>query len=708
MAVIGSIRKRGTLLLVVVGLTMLAFILTDLLSGIGNNQKNVVLSFGKTEITDQEFFSYLEFLKAEQATINNSDDFSEQALQDMSNTALAYFREKVVMIPEMEKAGIFVSTEEEKALFAGDIVHPYIRQMFTDPNTGQFSPDKVLEYDKQFATPLEEIPQENLAGFVQAQTQWSMIQRYVVQEHRMNKFQALVAKSTYVTQAEAKSQFAQSASMVNVQYVMLPFTSISDSTIQVDEKELAVYFKENGWKYRSAPYRQVQYVNFVAIPSAQDSVALVSELAEIRQAFVESNQDTAFIYQHTKDQPQVPTYVKKGALAAVVDSLLFNAPAGTVVGPMVQNGRFIMSKKLAEKDEADSVFTYHILLQPQQEEEVQPKRQLRDSLLQVLKSGANFFELQAQFNDDQAAKADSGKVGWVTRTSQMDPMYIDSSFVCSNGGYQGATSQFGFHIIYRTKSTRPIRQILYGEIYREIVPGKETLDQAYNKASEFGLAQEGTSNAREYMQTSRMQGFPVRDEYVTLESRGLRTVQGSNEVSRWVLDAEVNTLSQVFSVDRGFLVAVVTGDFGYEPTLEGVRELVARDYIRSKKHSQLAEKMQAALATGAIEQAAATLGESVRTTQNLTWNGFLDQAGSEPLVIARMFGAKEGQLIGPFEGYAASFIVQVVSKIKAPEMPDYSQNRQALVQQAQAGIGQTLTSALLRNYQFKDFRYRFE
>jgi peptidyl-prolyl cis-trans isomerase D len=708
MAVIGSIRKRGTLLLVVVGLTMLAFILTDLLSGIGNNQKNVVLSFGKTEVTDQEFFSYLEFLKAEQATINNTDDFSEQALLDMSNSALAYFREKVVMIPEMEKAGIFVSTEEEKALFAGDIVHPYIRQMFTDPNTGQFSPDRVLEYDKQFATPLEEIPQENLAGFVQAQTQWSMIQRYVVQEHRMNKFQTLVVKSTYVTQAEAKSQFAQSSSMVNVQYVMVPFTTISDSTIQVDEKELAVYFKENAWKYRSAPYRQLQYVNFVAIPSAQDSTVLFNELAEVRQSFIDSDQDTAFIYQYTKDQPQVPTYVKKGTLNAVLDSMLFNAASGTVVGPMVQNGRFIMSKKLAEKDEPDSVFTYHILLQPQQEEEVQPKRQLRDSLLRALKSGANFFDVQAQFNEDEAAKADSGKVGWVTRTSQMDAMYIDSSFVCTTGGYQGATSQFGFHIIYRTKSTRPIRQMLYGEIYREILPGKETLDQAYNKASEFALAQEVSSDAREYMRSSRMQGFPVRDEYVTLESRGLRTVKGSNEVSRWALDAEVNTLSQVFSVERGFLVAVVTGDYGYEPTLEGVRELVTRDFIRSQKHVQLGEKMTSAMAAGSIDQAAAALGESVRSTQNLTWNGFLDQAGSEPLVIAQMFGAKNGQLIGPIEGYAASFIIQVSAKTPAPEMPDYTQNKQMLIQQAQAGIGQTLTSALLRNYQFKDFRYRFE
>ena len=708
MAVIGSIRKRGTLLLVVVGLTMLAFILTDLLSGIGNNQKNVVLSFGKTEITDQEFFFFMEFLKAEQATISNSDDFSDQALLDISNSALAYFREKVVIIPEMEKAGIFISTEEEKALFAGDIVHPYIRQMFTDPNTGQFSPDRVLEYDKQFATPLEEIPQENLAGFVQAQTQWSMIQRYVVQEHRMNKFQTLVAKSSYVTQAEAKSQFSQSASMINVQYIMMPYANISDSTVQVDEKELAAYFKANAWKYRSAPYRQLQYVNFVAVPSAQDSAALFNELAEIRNAFMESDQDTAFIFQHTKDQPQVPSYVKKGSLSPMFDSLLFNAPSGTVAGPLAQNGRFVMSKKLAEKDEPDSVFTYHILLQPKQEEEVQPKRKLRDSLLQVLKSGANFFDVQARFNEDEAAKADSGKVGWVTRTSQMDPLYIDSSFVCTNGGYQGATSQFGFHIIYRTKATRPIRQILYGEVYREIIPGKETLDQAYNKATEFAMAQEGTSDPRQYMLSSRMQGFPVRDEYVTLESRELRTVKGSKEVSRWALDAEVNTLSQVFSVDRGFLVAVVTGDFGYDPTLEGVRELVTRDFIRSKKHEQLAERMKSAMAGGNLDQAAAALGETVRTTQNLTWNGFLDQAGSEPMVIARMFGAKQGQVVGPIEGYAASFIILVNGKTQAPEMQDYSQNRMALAQQAQAGIGQNLTGALLRNYKFKDFRYRFE
>lgn len=709
MAIIGSIRKRGTLLLVVVGLTMLAFILTDLLSGLNRSMQNAVFVFGKKEISDQEYFRYLDFLKGEYATILNSDDFSDDAIQEMNANALRYFREREMYIPEMTKAGIRITLEEEKALFAGAIVHPQIRSMFTDPETGMFDPEQVLAYDRQLATPLEEVPQENWPVFAQARTQWSMIQRNVVMDHRLGKYQSIVAKTLYVTELEAREQYRENSSMVSVQYFSLPYASIPDSTIRLEEKELERYFSENIWKYRSSPYLQVQYAFFAANPTPADSADLKGELLAIRDEFIETDDDTSFIYQHTKGAIVLPRYVKKGVLPASLDSMLFNAPSGTVAGPVMHDGKFVLAKKLGEKDEPDSVFTYHILFQPQREEEVEPMRKLRDSLLTALKNGANFFEIQAAYNQDEVAKADSGKVGWISRDAAFDPMYIDSSFACPDKGYFGATTQFGFHIIYRSKSTKAQRHILYGEVSRDIEPGKQTLDDAYNKASNFALADEAVQNPKEYMIQSRARGMQIREEYLSEESRGLMTVAGANEVSRWALDAEVNTMSQVFTVERGYLVAVVSGKYSYEPKLNDVRDLVVRDFIRKKKYEMLAERIREAMnGETEIVRVAEKNGEKIREAFNLTWNGFLDMGGSEQLVISTMFGAQEGQLYGPVEGFTGAFLIRVVSKSPAADQPDYTQSRLTLSQQAQAAVSQNLLSALLKSYSFRDFRYRYE
>ncbi|MFT6761342.1 MAG: peptidyl-prolyl cis-trans isomerase D, partial [Psychroserpens sp.] len=137
--VIGKIREKSTLLMVMIGGAMLLFVLDptmldSLFSGnpseIGEISGNTVDGRKFQEKVDVTVANYK--TQSGQTTIDNAttDQLREQTWSQMVR--------EIVFGDELEAAGVRVSNEELYDLVQGNNPHPQVVQAFTNRETGQF------------------------------------------------------------------------------------------------------------------------------------------------------------------------------------------------------------------------------------------------------------------------------------------------------------------------------------------------------------------------------------------------------------------------------------------------------------------------------------------------------------------------------------------------------------------------------------------
>ncbi|MGB0918240.1 MAG: SurA N-terminal domain-containing protein, partial [Flavobacteriales bacterium] len=181
--VIGKIREKSTLLMVMIGGAMLLFVLDptmldSLFSGnpteIGEISGNTVDGRNFQEKVDVTVANYK--TQTGQTTIDNAttDQLREQTWNQMVRD--------IVFGDELEASGVRVSSEELYDLVQGNNPHPQVVQAFTNPETGQFDRAQVA----QFFARMED--DEEL------KTRWLAFENDIAKLRRSEKYNNLIKK----------------------------------------------------------------------------------------------------------------------------------------------------------------------------------------------------------------------------------------------------------------------------------------------------------------------------------------------------------------------------------------------------------------------------------------------------------------------------------------------------------------------------------
>jgi peptidyl-prolyl cis-trans isomerase D len=205
------------------------------------------------------------------------------------------------MVEQYKKLGLTCSPDELFDMVQGKNIDPQIRQAFTDPKTGQFSPSSVIQFLK------------NKNNDPKASEQWAAFEKALKEKRIAEKYNELVKGGLYITKDEAKDNFIDMNRTASVKYVMIPYASVVDTTIQVSDADLKAVYNENLKKYKQQDSRSVEYVAFNVKPSDVDVKAASSDFAKMLEEFRTTSNDSAFIASNS-DQPLDNTYHKKGTL----------------------------------------------------------------------------------------------------------------------------------------------------------------------------------------------------------------------------------------------------------------------------------------------------------------------------------------------------------------------------------------------------------
>ncbi|MDY0200051.1 MAG: SurA N-terminal domain-containing protein [Bacteroidales bacterium] len=656
MATLEKLRNRaGTLVAVVIGLALLAFILGDLFGSGGslfnNNQFEIAEISGKSipyQVYQQRVDNVSELNKVSRRVNALDEQTTENIREEVWNQLI----QEYILAPRFKSLGIAVSADELFDMVQGNNLHPIVRQEFGNPQTGEVD---VAMID-QFLRNLDADP----SGF--QRSIWLYLEDIIVKDRLFTKYNNLITKGLYVTDMQAQRSATERSLRADVSFIVDRYTSINDSLVSISSKDMNSYYKSNIEKYKQSASRDVEYIVFPITPAPSDFKLAEEWINEIQKDFKEAI-DAAQFTNLNSDIPYDGKFFKKGELAnEAIDTWAFDAKVDDTFGPIFDGESYTMARLVNVDFLPDSVKARHILLSSnvQSQEEYDAVKTKADSLLQVAKQNrGRFAKLATDFSEDPGSAVQGGDLGWFPEGAMVQP-FNDACFNGAKGDIVLVESQFGFHIIEILEKGKLTKKAQVALLVRNVIPSSKTYQDVYQKASEFA----GLNNTYEKFNAAvAEQKLNKRLASNLRESdKRIAGLENPREMIRWAYKEGVNSVSTVFEFGDNFVVAALkeVREEGYAP-LAQVQQDVKSQVLKQKKSQMLKDKFSKAMESGStISDLASKLSLEVQEAPSISFSSFsLPAVGFEPAVIAAATSVAEGKMVGPIEGNAGVFALTV-------------------------------------------------
>lgn len=693
--VIGKIREQSTLLLLLIGGAMLAFILGDLLNSGGyllNGSPTEVGEIAGTTVDGRRFQERVDETIANYKNQTGQTSLDAATTNQLREQTWNQMVREIVLGQEFEATGVRVSKEELYDMVQGNNPHPQVVQAFTNPQTGQFDRAQVMNFLKQMEQD-EDIKKR-----------WLAFEKDIAKLRRNEKYNNLIKKGLYVTEAEAENDFVSKNQKASVKYVLKRYQSVPDSTINVSDSDIIKYYNEHKSQYEQEASRDVEFVSFQVTPSQEDFAKVKNWADRLKPEFEKSENDTLLVNRES-DMRFNARWLAKGELDGMVDSLMFEAEKGFVYGPYLEGDIYRMAKLIGVKMAPDSVNARHILIRPQTQGSYENTKAFADSLYNLIKGGADFAQLARDNSEDPGSGAEGGDLGWF-QEGQMVPTFNDACFDGDKGDLVVVESQFGFHIIevLDQKGNTEKRAVTF--IDRKVEPSTKTFQIKYGEADEF---KRSITSLASFDQEVAGRGLNKRiASNLKPNDNTIAGLENPRPLIRWAFEAEKEDVSEVFELGNTFVVGVLTAvhEEGYT-AVDEIRDELETEVIKEKKAAQFMEEFEAASA-GDIQTIADKMALPVEVKENLSLSSVAIQGlGREPALIGTISGMQAGTISKPIKGEQGVYVVAVDSKTSIPEQPSLANSKRMLNSSLSARVDFEVYEALKEKADITDNRSKF-
>ncbi len=682
MGIIGSIRKHSWIAVAVVGVAIVAFIIGDLTK---NNRG--IPDMGKingTTITYQHFNELMEEMennyKRQQGVSQVPADVDYQIREQVWQNLVT----ETLTDEQFEKLGLTVSPAEMSDMYVGTFIHPYLRQSFTDPKTGVYQVQAIQYYVDNF---------ENLD--TAQRMEWVELEKAVKNDRKQQKYSALIARGMYMPNAIAKQIAEMGNKLSNVTAVNCSFQSVDDSEITLDESDYQKYYNKHKAEFRLRDeMREIEYIVYQIAPTQKDMADIQASVAQTWEEFQTIDPDElVFFVNAESDRSYDSTYRKASEFASPMDSALMAAGEGSFISPRIAGNEWMMAKVLKVANRPDSlrasaIYIFNDKVGGNITRGDEQAKQLADSVLNVVKSGAMTFEQAVeQYSDDPQKANNNGDMEW-----QLDGNYgfLNEEIVNTPEGgvfVMRHPNEVGYFVVKVTGKTTPHRKYRVATIARTIAASEATTRNIYNEANKFA------GNNRTYAEMTagaQQENLQVRNAMVTPMQYSVSGISNARSIVQWAFNEKTEkgaVADQIFEADDMYVVAALKDVYkvGYA-TLDQVRNMIENQVRNEKKSELLMSRMEEAKNANADIYAIATkVNASVDTLDSISFNDyFLGKYGMEPKVQSAIAAAAENTLVGPIQGAQGVYMVKVNAKMDNPTSVDpaniRSQKEQSFMQ----------------------------
>lgn len=701
MGIIGSIRKHSGWAVAIVGIAILAFILGDLTKNSGG-----IPDVGKVNgetMTSQRFNEMVAEMENNYKMQQQTTQVPAEMEQQIREQVWSRFVDETLMEEQTGKLGLRVTPAEVNDMYTGTFVHPYVRQSFTDPKTGQFD----VRYINQFIENFDQLD-------TMQRLQWVELEKYVKSDREQQKYSTLINAGFYMPKALTQKVAEYGNTLANVRAVVLPFSSVSDEEAVIEDADYQKYYNEHKAEFRvREELRDLEFITFPVNPTPQDLTDIEAQVNKVWNEFqtVPADEVTFFVNAES-DRSYDSIYKRANTFKAPFDEQIAAAKDGDMLAPVLAGNEWMMAKVISTAVRPDSLRASVIYILNQNaggsimRSDAQAKN-LADSVLALLNGNKMSFEQAVeQFSDDPQKGETKGDMDW-----QLDGGYgflnedlvnrpVGSCFIFEHP--QGV----GYFLVKVTDKTKAEKKYRVALITREIAASAATNRAVYNEANRFAGQ---NRNITDFSAAAQQENKQVRSARVTMMSNNMAGVNNARSIVQWAFneDTKVGAVAdQVYECDGMFVVVALKDVYtkGYA-TLEQVKPMIEQAVRLDKKGEVLmARAGEAVRAAQDITSIAVKLNATVDTIDSVSFaDYYLDRYGMEPKVQAAI-AASKGGMVGPVKGASGVYMVQVDSKA-----PRSTENDQVTLQleQGYRNKARMATQVLRDKAKIEDQRNKF-
>lgn len=668
MATLESIRERKKLLIGAILFALLAFVVGDAITNIPSlrNGKNDIGSVEGTEMSAMDF-------QKQVSLVSNVFKSTGQNLDDATTRDLAWdqFVESEVLKKEAQEIGMSVTPSELKEATLGNSVHYIMRNipLFYNQNQ-QFDKNILLQVLKKIEEEEEEGIEDETGQSLKSY--WLYWEKRIQESLLKEKLTKLVATAMTVPNAEVNFMAKLYGNDKKVAIVSKKYNTLADSTFIPSEADLKKEYADKKEMFKTEKFRNVKCVVFDVIPTEEDFADVSKKLNQAAEDLKTiGEQEISYFVSQESDatHPFNGFYRTANEIDYSFKDFAFSAGKGAVSQVILEEntGTYKVAKVLSDViSRADSVNVNAIAVGGTSIEDAQKRA---DSLIAVIKAGADFVEIAKKHSADPNGRQTGGEWGWIREGMTGSAEFDSLVFSAPKGDVVKITTPQAILIVKVNNKTTPVQKVRIAVIANKVLPSNNTHLEAFEKASNF-IA---TNNTKEkFLQAADSLNLKVKNLDQLYENQSnLGVIDNGRPIVKWAFEAELNEVCKkpfdskyMYDSNQMYIVCVLTdivengswdemlGKPCYIPyTNESVQNQLKSSVIKNMKAEKLMSEINP-------DGDLASIGKVDTVTVSMNLNGVLNN--SEPALIGKIAQSDNNQT-GVVKGNSGVYAFRVLN-----------------------------------------------
>ena len=715
MAALGTIRKRGVILVCIISFGLFAFIAEEAFrscdSAKNNERQQIGEVFGE-KISVQEFQKlvdeYTEVIKMQQG----QDNLPEEQMNQVKDMVWNSYIQNKIVAHEAEKLGLTVTDAELQDILKTG-TNPMLAQTpFVNQQTGRFDVSALqkflADYKTQKANPSANA--QMMDQYTKIYNYWSFIEKTLRQQTLAQKYQSLLAHCFLSNPVEAKMAFKEENEESKIQLAAFPYSDIQDDKVKVVESDLKAKYDEMKARFKQpVESRDIKFVDIQVEASQADRAALNKEFAGYHTQLAAAADPTEVVRKSASTVAYLGIPVGKDAfpsdIAATLDSMAVGATTA-VKANKADNTLNIV--KLVNKQQLPDSIQYRVIQVAAAS--VAEAKTKADSIQGAISGGADFEAIAKKYGQ-------TGEKAWMTTRQYEFAQSMDKdnkAFINAlNTQAVNATSQLqlgqGYVILQVCDRKAMIEKYTAAVIKKNIDFSQDTYRTAYNKFSSFVSANQ---TADEIVKNAAKSGYKVQDlKDITTATHYVANIHSTREALKWIFEAKEGSVSPMYECGNNDHLLVVVLDKINRIGFRGlddpqVKEMVKAEVIKDKKAEMIEAKLNGVKNIAAAKSKGAKVSEVIQIT--FAAPVFVASAGaSEPALSGAVSATKRGAFSAhPVKGNAGVYLFLVTNKSNRPVKFNEKAQEQKCRQKSMQYAGNFMNELYL-NANVVDNRYLF-
>lgn len=718
MAAIGAIRKHGVLLMVIIGFALLAFIVGDF-TQLTNlfSDKYTMASINGEKLNDQYSKEYEENT-ALWKMLYNKQSLEESETYQIHELTWQNLVETKLLDKQLDKLGLQYSdemieaaTEEMMASLRTNQPNQLLAQM-VNVMAQQFGVENALNV----ITNIEDY--KGVEGAEDLYNAYKAVQRFNITDAKRMHYYAMAQGSLYFSDKMADRVSKLNKSTMASLAILNPYAPVfNDMVPTVTEKEMKDWYNAHKSAFNVMEnLRDIDIAIFPITPSTQDLKTIEDSVNAEYQRFVAAPSLVDFNLNEEKGLVDSTYYTAEDITIDALDSLIFKRPVGSMIEPFTyQDIVWYYGKVYGSEMRPDSVQVAFLVVDyktaAQNPNGTRTKKQARaeaDSLNQMIKAGANIFELLPNY---LAGRQAGDTTLWVPERGSIPSLYNEFVHTANGGTYvYDANSAF---VVYQVLNrTTPVEKRQFVVYTTEIVPSDATVKDIKNNANTLAAA---ASNADELIDEANAKGIQIlRGTNVRAMDATISQLPNCREIVSWAFtkDVEKDNVSDVMNLNNKIYAVAAIRDIREKgmQKFDAVKTNIESQLMAEKKTAMIADKINEELSKGTSLQDIATKYTSqVMDSVALTFlaESYMNR-NIEDVAIAKIFNIGENSTKA-VAGQNYVYVANVSNFTDNPASANYAAEKAAL-RNVVAGRGRneaTILQGLRKNAKIVDQRNMF-